>query len=176
LRQYHATAKYFREIGYFRLYDADVAAYAEDSGISLESLASTKVRNLDTNEVTTVGHRIDEIRAVKQRFSPERWSAYKRDARHFRQTMGTQQWLETMLDLGANATPVWMTIAHFLFSGFDASNRSFLITGLFDPLLFLVMFAAIGRCFGLRAMFVSMIIFGANDFIMYGTNWGGATL
>ena len=176
LRQYHATAKYFREIGYFRLYDADVAAYAEDSGISLESLAATNIRNLDTNEVMTVGDRLEAIRVVKQRFSPERWAAYKRDARHFRETMGTSHWLETMLDLGGNATPVWMAIAHFLFTGFEASNRSFLITGLFDPLLFLVMFVAIGRCFGLRAMLVSMIVFGANDFIMFGTNWGGSTL
>src|SRR6185295_16183029 len=72
LRQYYATAKYFKEIGYFRLYDADVAAYTEDTGISLESLSSTSIRNLDTNVISTVGQRVDTIRAVKQRFSPER--------------------------------------------------------------------------------------------------------
>src|SRR6185436_2329200 len=45
-----------------------------------------------------------------------------------------------------------------------------------DLLLLVGMFAAIGRCFGSRAMFVCMVIFGANDFIMFGTNWAGSTL
>jgi hypothetical protein len=51
-----------------------------------------------------------------------------------------------------------------------------MLMSLLDPLLFLILFAAVGRCFGLRTMFVVMTIFGANDFIMYGTNWGGAVL
>jgi hypothetical protein len=42
--------------------------------------------------------------------------------------------------------------------------------------LLLVMFGAIARTFGVRSMLVTMVVFGANDFIMYGTNWGGATL
>src|SRR6185436_5603366 len=55
-------------------------------------------------------------------------------------------------------------------------TTAFLLTGLLDPLLFLVTFAAIGWCFGYRTMCVVMVVFGANDFIMYGTNWGGANL
>jgi hypothetical protein len=34
----------------------------------------------------------------------------------------------------------------------------------------------IGRCFGLRVALVCTVLFGANDFIMYGTNWAGSFL
>jgi hypothetical protein len=43
-------------------------------------------------------------------------------------------------------------------------------------LLLLLMFLAIGRAYGVRTMLVSMVVFGANDFYMYGSNWAGATL
>jgi hypothetical protein len=45
-----------------------------------------------------------------------------------------------------------------------------------DPLLLLGAFLTIAYAFGVRTMLVCMVIFGANDFVMYGTNWGGATL
>jgi len=50
------------------------------------------------------------------------------------------------------------------------------LTGLLDPLLLLLALGVIGRTFGLRTMLVSMVVFGANDFYMFGSNWGGATL
>ena len=47
---------------------------------------------------------------------------------------------------------------------------------MFDLVLLLLTFVMIGRCFGLRTALVSMVVFGSNDFIMYGTNWAGSTL
>jgi hypothetical protein len=90
--------------------------------------------------------------------------------------MGTPQYLEMMNDMGGNATPVWMGIAHLLFSFIHAGNTAFLVTALLDPLLLLAAFIAIFRTFGVRTALACMVIFGANDFIMYGTNWAGATL
>jgi hypothetical protein len=177
LRQYYGTVKYFDEIGYRGLYAADVAAYLEDNPkLTLDGLSETPMRDLDTHRMSTVGAQREKIETIKEHFSPERWEEYKRDARYFRDTMGQGNYLHYMLDFGGNATPVWIGIAHFLFSTFEASTGGFLVTALLDPLLFLVTFAAIWRCFGFRSMAVVMVVFGANDFIMYGTNWGGATL
>lgn len=177
LRQYYGTAKYFDELGYRDMYLADVAAYVEDiPGASLDSLRDTPMRDLSTHRMTTIGEQREKIEAIKQRFTPERWEEYKRDARYFREVMGNRDYLRYMFDFGGNATPVWIGIAHYLFGAFQANTTAFLITGLLDPLLFLVTFLAIGRCFGWRTMFVVMVVFGANDFIMYGSNWGGATL
>lgn len=177
LRQYYGTVKYFDEIGYRGLYAADVAAYLEDNpNVTLEALRDTPMRDLDNHRISTVGAQRQKVESIKERFTPERWDDYKRDARYFRDTMGQGDYLHYMLDFGGNATPVWIGIAHFLFSSFDANTTGFLLTGLLDPLLFLATFASIWRCFGFRTMTVVMVVFGANDFIMYGTNWGGATL
>jgi hypothetical protein len=177
LRQYYGTVKYFDELGYRDMFAADVAAYIEDHpGVTLDSLSETPMRDLSTHRMSTVGAQRAKIDSVKQHFSPQRWEAYKRDARYFREVMGDQDYLHYMIDHGGNATPVWITAAHFLFSVLPTSMAAFELTALLDPLLFALTFGAIWRCFGYRTMAVVMVVFGANDFIMYGTNWGGATL
>ena len=176
LRQYYPTAKYFPELGYRGMYEADVAAYVEDDHVSLDSLQTLPMRDLADLKGSTVGDQRAGVQSVKSKFSPERWQEYKRDAAYFRESMGTPHYLEMMNDMGGNATPVWMGIAHILFSFVHAGNTGFLVTALLDPLLLLGAFLAIGRTFGARTAFSCMIIFGANDFIMYGTNWAGATL
>lgn len=177
LRQYYQTAKYFDELGYRDMYLADMAAYVEDiPGATLDGMRDTPMRDLSTHRMTTIGEQRARIEAVRQKFTPERWQEYKKDARYFREMMGQREYLKYMFDFGGNATPVWISIAHFMFSAFTANTTAFMITGLLDPLLFLVTFGAIGWCFGFRTMCVVMVIFGANDFIMYGSNWGGATL
>ena len=69
-----------------------------------------------------------------------------------------------------------MAIAHGLFSLIRPSDFGFICAALIDPLLLLLMFIAILRSFGWRSMLVCALVFGANDFVMYGTNWSGATL
>jgi hypothetical protein len=177
LRQYYQTAKYFDELGYRDMFLADIAAYVEDvPGATLDNMRDTPMRDLYSHRMTTVGEQRAKIATIKQRFSPERWQQYKKDAAYFRSLMGRADYLRYMFDYGSNATPVWMSVAHLLFSAFDANNGALLMTALLDPLLFLAGFVAIWLCFGIRTMCVVMVIFGANDFIMYGTNWGGATL
>ena len=177
LRQYYGTAKYFDEIGYRALYEADIAAYLEDHpDTSLERIATRPMRSLRTHQMSTVGAERARIVKAPTLFSKERWKQYKADARYFREAMGSSQYFSTFYDLGGNATPVWISTGHLMFNLFPASNSAFSWTGLLDPLLILAAFVAIGFCFGPRTMFVCMVIFGANDFIMYGSNWGGATL
>jgi hypothetical protein len=67
-------------------------------------------------------------------------------------------------------------MARLLFFRTYASHTTLFATALLDPLLLLLMFLAIFRAYGPRTMLLSMIIFGANDFYMFGTNWVGATL
>ncbi len=177
MRVYYPVAKYWKELNYDGLYMASVAAYVDDvPGVTLDSLARTPLRSLSTHHVVTVGDIKDQIASIHTRFSPERWEQFKADMRYFRLTMGVRDYLGTMTDHGANATPVWMAIAHVLFMWTKASDTTLTLAGLLDPLLLLIAFIAIGRAFGVRTMLVSMIIFGANDYYMFGTNWGGATL
>lgn len=176
LRQYYGTAKYFHEIGYRHLYEADLAAYLEDTRHSLASIANKPIRSLHTHRMSTAGDERQGIEEAPSLFSKERWQEYKRDARYFRDAMGTGRYFNTFYDLGGNATPVWISIAHLMFNQFEANDATFQLTALLDPILLIGAFLAIGLTFGPRTAFLCMVVFGCNDFIMYGSNWGGATL
>jgi hypothetical protein len=176
LRQYYTTAKYFPEIGYRGTYEADVASYLEDRPDQADAIADIAMRDLHSHRVSTPAKEVERIEAIKARFTPERWQALKADTAWFRAAMGEGHWLEMLIDFGGNATPVWMSVAHLLFNAVHPSNLGFTLLALLDPLLLGCMFLAVFRCYGLRTALIAMTLFGANDFIMYGTNWGGAIL
>jgi hypothetical protein len=118
----------------------------------------------------------DEINQVKNRFSTERWAAFKKDMRWFWESMGTGAYLGSLRDHGGNATPVWIFLVRGLFSHAQASEALLFLTGLLDPILLIALFIVIGRTFGVRSALVCMIVFGATDFPMLGSNWAFATL
>jgi hypothetical protein len=175
-RQYYTTAKYFRELGYRGIYEADVATYLEDFPERRAAVANIPFRDLHNLQISTPAQQWSRIDSIKSRFTKERWEELKDDNRWFRDAMGTNHWLEMLVDFGGNATPVWMSITHLLYDAFPPSNGTFTVFGLLDLFLLAGMFICVWRSFGLRTMLIVMTVFGANDFIMYGTNWGGATL
>ncbi|HEV8551404.1 MAG TPA: discoidin domain-containing protein [Polyangiaceae bacterium] len=176
LRQYYTTAKYFRELGYRGIYEADVATYLEDHPERESAIQNIPMRDLHSLKMSTPAKQQARIDVIKKNFTPERWDALKADERWFREAMGNSHWLEMLCDFGGNATPVWIAITHFLFSVLEPSNFNFTMLGLLDLALLGGMFYAVWRCYGWRTALIVMTVFGANDFIMYGTNWGGATL
>jgi hypothetical protein len=177
MRVYYPVAKYFRQLRYDGLYQASVAAYADDDpNVTLDSLSHVELRDLRTHRMTRVQDVKKEIGAVQARFTPSGWEQFKVDMRYFRETMGRRDYLGSMKDHGANATPVWLAIAHLIFARTQATNATLLAGALIDPVLLLFMFAMVGRIFGIRTMLVSVVLFGANDFYMFGSNWSGATM
>ncbi len=177
LRQYFPTAKYFPEVGYRDIYIADMAALLEDnSHHTLQSIGGYAMRDLRSHEMKHVRDYTEEIGKIKTKFSAARWQEYKSDARYIRELMGDDDYFRYLIDYGGNATPVWISQVYLLFNMIDVSDTFLLILATLDPLFLLLMFICIWRSFGLCTMLVSMVVFGANDFIMYGTNWGGAIL
>ena len=177
MRVYFPVAKYFDELRYDGLYLASVAAFVEDvPNKTIDQVSEVGLRDLRTHRMTRVANVKAEVVAIHQRFSPERWAEFKTDMGYFRRLMGEGGYLGSLRDHGGNATPVWLAIAHLLFAQTAASHWTFQWAGLLDPLLLLGAAFAVGRTFGLRTLFVSMIVFGANDFYMFHSNWVGATL
>jgi len=176
MRVYQPFAKYFKELQYDGVYLASVQAYAEDEYAgSLEPLAQTEVRGLRDHQSRKVSEINPEIRAIRQRFTPERWAALKKDLHYFQTVMGPE-YLSTLTDHGANATPVWVFFARILLAHTEASERSLTLAALADGVLLVLMAIAIWRSFGLWPMLLSLTVFGANDLYMFSTNWSGATL
>jgi hypothetical protein len=176
MRIYQPFVKYFDELRYDGVYVASLLAYAEDErGGSLASLAGTRMRDLRDYHIRTAGELTSHVEKVRQRFTPERWAAFKQDLRFFRSAMGPD-FVTTMDDHGANAPPSWVWLVRLFLGHVTASEATLTAAGLIDGLLFLAMAWAIGACFGLLPMFVAMTVFGATELYMFGTNWAGATL
>lgn len=177
MRVYFPMVKYFDELGFDGVYLASVAALLEEHPeLSRRSIANREIRDLRTYQMAKIGQVFPEIYQIKQRFSPERWAEFKQDMRWFWESMGTGDYLGSLRDHGGNATPVWILFASALFRYVHASETALTITGLIDPALLLLLFIVIWRSFGARTAFLCMIVFGATDFPMLGSNWAGATL
>jgi hypothetical protein len=177
MRVYYPVAKYFDELRYDGLYLASVATYAEEhGGPNASHLQKVELRDLRDHRMRRVEEVRDEVIAIKDRFSPERWASLKEDMRYFWETMGARNYLGSMRDHGGNATPFWLAVAHLMFAKTQASNGVLLLAALLDPLLLLGLFVAMWRAFGVRTALVALVVFGANDFYMFGSNWAGATL
>jgi hypothetical protein len=177
MRVYFPAAKYFDELGYEGVYLASVEAFAEDElGGSLHEIEGVQLRDLRTYEMKTVKEVAPEIHAVKDRFSPQRWSEFKKDMSYFWKAMGRDAYLESLRDHGPNATPAWMLVAHWIFDSASADETTLLWSGLLDPLLLLLFFVVAWRTFGLRVALVCLVAYGATTIYQFGSNWGGSTL
>jgi hypothetical protein len=177
MRVYFPSAKYFDELGFDGLYLASVEAYLEDApGATEKGVADVELRDLRNYEMTQVKDVIGEVRHIKDRFSPERWDAFKRDMAFFWRTMGSGGYLGSLRDHGGNATPAWLLVAHLLFRNATASYGVLSATALLDPLLLALFVVVAWRTFGPRTALVCLVIYGANTFPWFGSNWAGSTL
>ncbi|MGD8606931.1 MAG: hypothetical protein PVH21_06535 [Myxococcales bacterium] len=177
MRVYFPAAKYFDELGYDGVYLASVEAYAEDElGGSLEPIKDVQLRDLHSYDIETVEEAAPEIRAIKGRFSAQRWTELKKDMSYFWKAMGRQGYLGSLRDHGANATPAWMVLAHWIFRSASADETTLLWTALLDPALLLLFFVVAWRTFGLRPALVCLVAYGATTIYQFGSNWGGSTL
>lgn len=177
MRVYFPLAKYFPELRFDGLYLASVAAHLDnDRSESPRTVWETPLRDLRDSEVRRGRELMNEIDAVRDRFSPERWEAFRKDMRYFEALMGPGGYLGSLTDHGGNATPVWLLAAHLIFRDAEASELTLTLSGLIDPVLLVLLFVAIGRSYGRRAALVTLLLFGATDFGSFGTNLTGSTL
>jgi hypothetical protein len=177
LRVYFPVVKYFDELGYDGVYLGSVKAYADDElDGSLDRVRGTTLRDLRSYELRRVSEMAEEIHAVKDRFSPERWSEFKKDMSYFWKTMGHRSYLGSLRDHGGNATPAWLFVAYLIYGSAEANEATFLWGALLDPLLLLIFFIAAWRTFGLRAALVCLVTYGATTLYQFGSNWAGSTL
>lgn len=177
MRVYFPVAKYFDELKYDGLYLASVLSYAEEhGGVNSPQIQRAELRDLRDHRMRRVSDIQPQVEGIRKRFSDERWVQFKGDMRYFWDTMGSRGYLGSMADHGGNATPVWLSVAYLMYKEFPASNEVLLWGALLDPLLLLLFGVVVWRTFGASMAFVSLIVFGANDFYMFGSNWAGATL
>jgi hypothetical protein len=160
-------AKYLPELGYTRIYEATWAAGREMGAFA----PITQMRDLTTyapREVASI-----DAAAVRARFTPARWAAFKRDLLVF----GPRQpdWVVLFFDHGYNDPPPRALLLHLLVRWVPASPLSLGVLTSLDYLIALVTFWVVWRAFGalpatLAFAFLALSFFARFDFI------GGAPL
>jgi hypothetical protein len=102
---YYVGTKYFPEVGYSGLYEATVVADYEDDPSSLDP--DLQVRSLRSYQMEPRPSVIARADAIRARFSPERWEAFRRDIAYFREVDGVLWKVgESLQDHGYNGSPL----------------------------------------------------------------------
>jgi hypothetical protein len=158
---YYLGSKYVAELGYDDLYVAMLRAEKEKFG----ELSSPEARDLLTNELVPSNELLLTSAPVRARFSDARWEDFTKDVAWFRQSLGPQ-YAGILRDHGYNPSPAWTLVGGTIASLVPAGSGTGILTlTLLDPLLLILVFAAVGRTYGriplLYAMTSFFLVFGA---------------
>lgn len=136
---YFMGAKYLPELGYLRLYEATYVAGRELGGLD----AVTEVRDM-----TTYWHRpVQSIDgpAIRARFSPDRWEAFRRDLAFFSPRL---PWPGPLLDHGYNDPPPRALLLHLLLRWIPATFVTITLLTSIDYLIIVAAYLVARRAFG----------------------------
>lgn len=167
---YYVGSKYFRELGYTRLYRCTAVA---DADAGREDARRRSLRNLETNTVEPAALSLDDPDSCKSHFTPERWREFAHDVGWFRDRLPPRRWNRTQLDHGYNGSPAWGFFGWLLAQSGPASDARILALRLVDPLLLVGAWTFVGLSFGWRTLCVALLFWGTNYPAQYG--WVGGS-
>jgi hypothetical protein len=175
---YYLGAKYFPELGYDDLYQCTVIAQDELGTIrDVNGLvdvtkenrrAERKIRNHGADTLLRpAAEFLEHPEACKDRFTPERWAAFREDIKFFRSISDRAFWERMQSDHGFNPPPVWMLAGSFFANLHAAGDRILGFVWLqwlaqIDNVLIASMFGALGWAFGWRVFAVAAVYWGCN--------------
>jgi hypothetical protein len=137
---YFIGAKYFPELGYSRLYEATYVAGRELGAFggvrALRDLTTYRFRDPATVDAD----------AVRGRFTPQRWQAFKRDLAVIGNRI--KEWPGPLLDRGYNDPPPRALLLHLLVRWVPATPVTLTLLTSIDYALVLGALVAVWRAFG----------------------------
>src|SRR6187402_1572658 len=159
---YYLGSKYFKEVGYKRLYECTAVAEVDNGRRS--SIERRQIRDLSVNLIKQMKdtYVLDKPEQCKKHFTPARWEAFRKDVDWFQKAAPGTYWENMQKDHGYNPPPVW-TMTGKLFSSFGpASDVYFKILASLDVMLQLSAVLLLYWAFGWRTMMVATIFWGTN--------------
>jgi hypothetical protein len=169
---YYVGAKYSPELGYTELYRCSVIAEAESSPLHGNTLVSRKIRDLSNGGVELVDTVLESPERCKERFSPERWRAFRDDVAFFRSRCDPQLWSIMLMDHGYQPPPAWTMVGRAITSVVPASDAGLRFLASLDLALLCAGAFLLYWAFGPRVALVALVFMGvqwpANTFFMGG--------
>jgi hypothetical protein len=158
---YYVGTKYFKELGYERLYECSTIADYEVPALK-RRVELRKITNLRTNDLETTADILKHPERCKSHFSEERWRAFTRDIAYFRDKEAPKRWDDTLTDHGYNATPVWNILGTVLANTGPATKTQITLLNIIDQVYYAGMIAMVWWAFGWRVTAVALVVFATN--------------
>ncbi len=171
---YYLGAKYFKELGYFDLYNCALEADKEGNNVWNEV---AQVRNLDDYQL------IDRLQlpdCPRSKFSNQRWWEFKQDVRFWQQLAGAEGdfWQGVFEDKGYNPSLVWTLIGGSLANRVSLDDEVMIKWWVLSDLIWVVAgLVLVGRAYGWRSGCLAVIFmvsyFGTYDRLVgnFGQYW-----
>ncbi len=156
---YYIGAKYFKELGYYELYNATIVADSEQDN----ALAALPFyTDLKTYQNTPRETALRDLARIRSLFSEERWTGFKDDIAFFKKATGmphSKGLTLLLMDHGYNASPASTVVLGTLANLVPAPQVQ-LLAGL-DVLLVAAMIALVFRTYGFEmgALFAAYFFF-----------------
>jgi hypothetical protein len=159
---YYMGSKFFREVGYKRLYEC--TAIAE---IELGRAANVRKRDIRDLRVNLIKPIVDtevvkDPKHCTDHFSKERWAAFKKDIDWFYKSAAGSYWENMIKDHGYNPPPVWTMTGKFFANMGEAGDAFFKYLASIDILLHLGAVAMLVWAFGWQTTAVGVVFWGCN--------------
>lgn len=158
---YYLGSKYFRELGYKGIYECAAVAEAEVRGP--DALRSRSMRDLERDEVVPASRALAASDRCHAAFGASRWSDFRSDVACFRSVCDDAYWNGIQTDHGYNPPPAWSMLGGVFSSLGPASETLLAALAMIDVGLLIAAFAVTGWAFGLRALCVTIVVWGCQE-------------
>ncbi len=171
---YYMNSKYFKELGYWYIYDATIVAADEENLSRIQRIET--FRQQKTYSIVHKSQAYNSMNEWRDNFTDQRWEQFKRDLRFFEPRASTGVWRKMLHDKGYNPTPAWTLMGKTLSCIVPArEGLGLLILSCLDLIFIIVMIAGIWWAFGIETALLSAMFLGVNFTTPYSTI-GGAFL
>jgi hypothetical protein len=143
---YYLGTKYFKELGYYDLYNAVIVADTEQGNALARLPFYTDLRTYQNAQRATA---LGDADRIKHLFSEDRWNAFKDDVAFFKEATGVPRspaFGFFLMDHGYNASPASTFLLGLLTNAVPVTQLRLL--ALLDVLLVAAMIALVFRTFG----------------------------
>jgi len=158
---YHQVigAKYFSELGYFKIYECTWEIDEINSG---HFKKVDKMRDIETLAVRSTAKVVGERDCVDRFDDPARLAQFAKDIDDLYALGGPGMWSTLFSDKGFNGTPFHAWILSKVTAGVDIVERDYVLLGLIDVGLMLLAFAAIAWAYDVKTAAIAALFFFAN--------------
>ena len=162
---YFLGAKYFPEVGYNKLYDCAAVAQIENGYADL--IATTRVRDLESNLLLRGERFLDDPPTCQIWFGETRWQEFRQDVLYFMTRVESAGSTRYLTDHGFNATPYWIALNRLFVHQTKANENSVRLLTVIDFTLLMSMFAMIWWAFGLETAALTALLWGTSRIWIY---------